>query len=338
MTEQTRLRVGIAGCGNQGGKMAQVIARTPAFIVTACADPNLDAAAKLAASVGYATFHASADDMLEKADVDMVIVATPHHVLADVSLKAIRAGKHVLAEKPIGMNEREAAQVEAAVAQAGVTYMAGYSFRYIGAWQQVAELVQAGAVGEIQAIMGNFGTVPMLSGWRASPETGGGPLLYLGSHLIDQILWLMQDDPVEVYANVRYRSDTRADETSTFQIGFARGATAQCLVTQAADTFFHNLDIYGRDGRVCLRGDSFPNYEIVVVSNTLPGYFEPTYIRPRLAGGQIGSMHVPQLEEFAQAVREHRQPSITIADGRRVLKVMDAVFASDQTGEPVQLA
>ena len=227
MNTQRDLRVGIVGCGYQGSLLAQSIARDTTLQVVACADPDQAAAARVAAISGKAALYASTEEMLQHAVVDAVLVATSHDALYECALAAIAAGKHVLAEKPIGMDEKEAAQLEEAVARAGVCFMAGYSFRYLAAWQKVHELLQAGAVGAIHTITGCFALGPMSSGWAASPATGGGPLLYVGSHLVDQMLWYLDDDPVEVAANIRYRTDTRADETTTFQIRFARGAVAQ---------------------------------------------------------------------------------------------------------------
>src|SRR5437667_1766395 len=92
------------------------------------------------------------------------------------------------------------------------------------------------------------------SGWVAHPETGGGPLLFVGCHLVDLILWFLEDEPLSVYADVQYRSDTGADESSAIQIRFARGALAQCFVTQAGSTFFYEIGIHGRAGKIALRG------------------------------------------------------------------------------------
>jgi predicted dehydrogenase len=336
MENQTPLRVGIVGCGYQGGILAQTMAGGDDLQVTACADPDQAAAARVAAIADKAAVYASVEDMLQHAAVDAVVVATAHHVLYECALAAIRAGKHVLAEKPIGMDEKEAAQLEEAVARANVCFMAGYSFRYIAAWQKVRELLQAGAVGEIHTIAGSIGIEPMSEGWAASPETGGGPLLYVGSHLVDQILWYLGDDPVEVYAGIRYRADTRADETTTFQVRFARGAVAQGVVTQAGADFFNTLDIYGRQGRISLRGVGF-THSVEVVSGALPAYAQPTQLHfPQIADLRL-LMLGPQLAEFAQAIRERRQPACTVTDGRRVLKVLDACLKSNRTGRPVRV-
>jgi predicted dehydrogenase len=336
MDNQTPLRIGIVGCGYQGGILAQAIGRTASLQVTACADPDRMAAAHVAKLAGNVAVYASIEALLQEATVDAVIIATSHDALYEVALAALHAGKHVLAEKPIGMDEKEAAQLEAVVEETNLCFMAGYSFRYIAALQKVHELLQANAVGEILTIAGAIGIGPMSSGWAASPETGGGPLLYVGSHLVDAMLWYLQDDPIAVVADVRYRADTRADEITAFQIQFAHGAMAQGMVTQTASGFFNNLDIYGRQGRISLRGNGF-HYTIDIVSSVVPAYTQPTTIHiPQVDDLRI-LMLLPQLEEFAQAIHEHRQPAVTVTDGRRVLKVLDAIIKSDRTGEPVRI-
>jgi UDP-N-acetyl-2-amino-2-deoxyglucuronate dehydrogenase len=336
MASQTQLRVGIVGCGYQGGILAETIARCESFRVTACADPDQTAAQRVAKIVDHPAVFTSIEAMVEQAEIDAAVIATSHSSLSECALAAIRAGKHVLAEKPLGVNEQQAAQLEEAVAHAKVIFMAGYSFRYIAGLQKVRELLRAGAVGEIQDITGSIGVGPMSQGWRASPATGGGPMLYVGSHLVDEILWYLGEDPVEIYADIRYRVDTQADETTTFQIKFASGATAQGMVTQTATGFFNNLDIFGNQGCISLRGIDFV-YEVRVVSKALPSYAQPTTLHLPQIGDLRILMLLPQLEEFAQAIREQREPSCTVSQGRRVLKVIDAFQASARAGQPVRI-
>jgi predicted dehydrogenase len=336
MDSQGHVSVGIVGCGYQGHLMAQAVARTSGLLLAACADPVKDAAAAVAALAGDVEVHASAEELLAESEVDAVIVATPHHVLCEIALAAIGAGKHVLVEKPIAMNEQEAAKIEEAVAQAGICYMSGYSLRFFVAQKLVYDLLTAGIVGEIQALTAGIGTGP-LGGWFAEAEMGGGALLYLGSHLVDEILWFVQDEPVQVYADVQYRTDTGTDDTAVFQIRFAQGAVAQCLVTQAVEGWFDSVNIYGRRGRIGLASSNWLRYEISVVSTANPAYAQPTVICPSLRGDPIMMMLVPELEEFAAAIQEKRQAAITVSSGRKVLKVLDAVVKSAQTGRPARM-
>jgi predicted dehydrogenase len=334
---QFGLRIGLVGCGYQGGNFVNAIAADKVMRVVACADPDPVAAAATAARAGNAAVHASVEDLLTGSEVDAVIVATSHDALFACSMAAIRAGKPVLVEKPIALNERDAILLQEAAAGKGVCFMSGYSFRHLAAWQKAHELLQAGVVGEIHTICGRIGIGPMSTGWRARLETGGGPMFYVGSHLIDQMLWCMADDPVEVSSHIRRRADTGADETTTFQIKFARGAIAQGMVTQTAiGGLHHALEVHGRQGRLNLNGYGF-TVGLTLVSGVNPAYAQPTAIAfPQIEDLRI-LMHRPQLAEFSAAIRERRQPACSAADGRIALRVIDALFQSDRIGQPVRL-
>jgi phthalate 4,5-cis-dihydrodiol dehydrogenase len=336
MSDRAKLRIGLVGCGWHGGALAQAITRTPALALVACADPDAAAASRAAAIVPDVSTHASVEALLAESEVDAVVIATPHHLLAPVALAAMRFGKHVLAEKPIALNEREAAELAAEAARSGVTYMAGYSFRF-SMGRYLHDLVASGAVGAIRSITGAIGMGPLNDGWIAYPETGGGPLLYVGCHLIDLALWLLGDDPVEVFAQVQRRADTGADETTTLLVRFANGALAQFLVTQAASTFFYELGVHGSAGMIALRGRNFLQFEVEVSSTVLPAYTEPAVIRPGVRRDNIAMMLVPELEAFATAVSAQHQPAITVAAGQQVLRILDAVTESGRLGRPIGL-
>jgi predicted dehydrogenase len=325
------LRVGVVGCGFQGTALAKAAAGTAALRLVACADPDPAAAAGVAALAPGVSAHSSIEALLDRSAVDAVLVATPNYLLCPVSRAAIRAGKHVLAEKPIGLNAQEAATIEGEAARAGVRYMAGYSLRFWLA-RHVHDLLAAGVAGEIRALTGVFACPPLDDGWLGSPETGGGPLLFLGSHLVDMLLWFAGDEVAEVSGSIRRRADTGTDDTSAFRIHFGGGAVAQCLVTQAASTFFFTVDVIGNAGRVTLRGWHWLQFEIEVASTANAAYSQPTVISPYIASDHITMMLVPELEEFARAIGERRAPAITAADGRRVLQVLDAVVAADRRG------
>jgi len=271
MENQTVLRVGLVGCGGHGRNLAQAIVRSKMLRLVACADPDEAAASRAAALAPEVSTHTSVEALLADREVDVILVATPHHLLAPITLAALHSGKHVMAEKPIGLNEREAIEIEQTAAQAGVCFMAGYSFRFLMA-RYVRELLEARVVGEIRMISGAIGFGPMNTGWDAYPETGGGPLLFLGSHLVDMMLWFLNDEPQEVFASVTCRADTGADNISAFQIRFAKGAVAQCLVTQAATELFYEVSLHGSAGHISLRGRSFLHFEIEVTSTVAAAY------------------------------------------------------------------
>lgn len=161
------LRVGLVGCGYQGRCLATAASRTSTVDLVACADPDPAALRSVAALGPAMSTHSSVDTLLDEAAVDAVLVATPSCALYPVSLAAIRAGKHVLVEKPVALNAKQAAHAESEAARAGVTYMAGYSCRFSLA-RHVHDLIAAGLVGEVQAITAQFGCERLDRGWLAS--------------------------------------------------------------------------------------------------------------------------------------------------------------------------
>ena len=330
------LRTGLVGCGMQGSALARAIVRSSSFELAACADRDEAAASRAAALAENVSTHASVESLLAEREVDVIMVATPHHLLAPIALTGLYAGKHVLAEKPIALNAPEAAEIETQAEIADVCYMAGYSFRY-AAGKYIHDMLAKGLVGNIRAMSGNISLGSMDSGWQSRPETGGGPLYFVGTHLIDFFCWLSDDTAAEVYANIDWRSDTGADEITAFQARFTKGALVQGLVRQNAPFFGWTLDIQGDAGRLTAHVAGFTHIELRVISDANESYAEPTVIRPFVWGDHIDFMLVPELEAFATAIRDRQPAPITAADGRRVLSITDAIFESARSGRPTQI-
>jgi predicted dehydrogenase len=95
--------------------------------------------------------------------------------------------------------------------------------------------------------------------------------------------------------------------------------------------------IYGRNGRIGLANSNWLRYEISVFSTTMPAYAEPTTIRPALWGEPVTMMMVAEVEEFGAAIKENRPPAVTASDGRKVLKVLDAVTESARSRGPARI-
>jgi len=336
MESSEKLRTGLVGCGSQGSALAHAIVRSNALELAACADPDEKAASRAAALAANVSTHASVESLLAEREVDVIVVATPHHLLAPIALTGLYAGKHVLAEKPIALNAHEATEIERQAEKAGVCYMSGYSFRY-AAGKYIHEMLTKGLVGNIRGMSGSISVGPMDSGWSSRPETGGGPLYFVGSHLIDCFCWLSSDTATEVYANIGWRSDTGADEITAFQAKFTKGALVQGLIRQNAPSFGWTLDIQGDAGRLTAQVAGFTHIEIRVTSDANDAYTEPTVIRPFVWGDHIEFMLVPELEAFAAAILDRHPAPITAADGRRVLSMIDAIFESARSGRPAQI-
>jgi myo-inositol 2-dehydrogenase/D-chiro-inositol 1-dehydrogenase len=337
VTDRQQLRVGVVGCGTHGTNLALAAARSGLLQVVACADPDESAAQRVARTAPGLSVHGTIDSLLERASVDAVLIATPHDALASSSLAAIDARKHVMVEKPMAMDDTQAREVESAAVEAGMTCMVGYSLRF-STGKYVHDLIAAGHVGDIEAVTGSIRIPPMNRSWMSTTEHGGGPLLYVGCHLVDFLFWFTGDEAVKVSADVRRRADTATDDLSAIQVTLARGGLAQLLVTQTAAAFGYEMHVHGRAGDIGLRARSLFQGEVEVFSSSTPAFREPATIHPVLRGDAITTMLVPELEEFARSIAENRPPAVTAADGRRVLKILDAAVESARTGQAVEVA
>jgi len=270
--------------------------------------------------------------MLAAETLDAAVIAPPHHLLHECCLAAIGAGLHVFVEKPMGVNAREAAEIHAAAGAAGVKLMVGYCLRFNAVRTGLKDLLAQGALGEVTAIVGGKGSRPW-SNWLADPKQGGGQMLFLGSHLIDQVLWLVRSPVESVYAEMTRRQETGVDETSAFTLRFANGVRAELLVSQRAGVSYDFLDVIGSGGRA---RSEWPRMLLDVHSWEEAAFKNPAAIR--VLGDSHRPMYVAELAEFVAAIHEDREPAVTGADAVRTLAVIDAVFASAQAGQPVPVA
>jgi myo-inositol 2-dehydrogenase / D-chiro-inositol 1-dehydrogenase len=203
--------------------------------------------------------------------------------------------------------------------------------RYTPVRLAMRDLLRAGAVGEVGYVTAGKGGVPH-TGWLADPNQGGGQLLFLGSHVTDQLLWLLGSAAERIYAEVEWRRDNGTDATSMYTIRFANGVSAHVACSQADHSSFDYVEFVGAAGRV--RAD-WPTNMLTVHSDVVTAYASPTTIR--VAGDPLDRMYIDELTEFVTALRDGRALAITAEDGVRVLEILDAVVDSGRTGQPVAI-
>ena len=339
MANTNQLRVGLIGCGYQGQWLARAAAEVDAFQLVACTDPDDEAVTAVAAIAGQVQMTGTAEQLIARDDVDVVFIATPHHLLQPYALQAVAAGKHVLAEKPMALNAEQAVGLETAVARSSVIFMAGYSFRYFPLVAQARQLIASGVIGDIQTISAGMLLPHIPSGWLADPASGGGMLGFFGCHMVDRVLWVVNDKPVEVVATVKYHPEYGVDQTSLFQVRFEQGVIAQFNICGSSAGWFDFAHFCGQAGHIYLSMAELPKYALTVSSRVNDEYATPQTSMSNLdRPTAIQQKMVAELQDFAQAILENRQPPVTVVDGRKVLQILDAVILSGQTGQPVALA
>lgn len=251
-------QVALIGCGGVGRKRAEAIAAHPNTRLAAVCDTNAAAATALAAAHGVRVI-AKWEEAVADADVDLVVVATTHDALARISSAALRGGKHVLCEKPVGRNPVEVAEVAAAAGESGRCFRAGYNHRFHPAVAGLHQLVSAGDLGPLLWVRGRYGHGGRPGydrEWRGDPDrAGGGEMLDQGAHLVDLSLWLLGD-----FASVAGHTATAYWNVAPLEdnaFGLFRTAAGQVASLHVSWTQWKNLfslEVCGRDGYASVEG------------------------------------------------------------------------------------
>ena len=249
------IRVAIIGCGLVGQKRARALAGAK---LVACVDPDRSRAGDLARNAKGCAVFPDWRSVIRSDQIDVVIVATPHNLLAEISGAAVREGKHVLVEKPGARNVDELRGLISIAESAGVRVRVGFNHRYHPAFQQARELVDSGKIGSlmfIRARYGHGGRKEYDREWRARPEiSGGGELIDQGTHLIDLAHWFLGEfEEVDGFAHT-YFWEMPVDDNAFLLLKTKEKKVAflHASWTEWKNTF--SFEIYGRGGKLQVDG------------------------------------------------------------------------------------
>ena len=248
-------QVAIVGCGLAGTKRAGALGDSR---LVAVADTDAERARRLADERPGCAAETDWRAVVERPDVEVVIVATTHDSLAPITRAAVEAGKHVLVEKPAARHPSELGAVAAAAREHGVVVRVGFNHRFHPALRQARALVEDGAVGPlmyVRARYGHGGRAGYEREWRARPAVaGGGELLDQGVHLIDLARWFAGD-----LALVAGHLGTFFWEMPVEDNAFVllRSPAGQVAWLHASWTEWKNLfsfEVFGRQGKLQVDG------------------------------------------------------------------------------------
>jgi predicted dehydrogenase len=248
------MNIGIIGCGLIGGKRA---ANTGAHRVVCVADPVTQRAAELAARCG-ADVAADHRDVLKRKDVDAVIVATTHDRLAAITLEALRAGKHVLVEKPGACRAEELQAVRGLAAKSGLVVRIGFNHRFHPALLKAREIFDSGETGPLMFIRGRYGhggRVGYEKEWRANEAiSGGGEAIDQGVHLVDLSRWFLGDFAHVEGCAPTYFWTMPVEDNAFFMLRTASGQTAWLHASWTEWKNMFSFEIYGKTAKLQIDG------------------------------------------------------------------------------------
>lgn len=334
--------VGIIGSGFMGRTHSEAVSRyvQGAHLVAVAGGSR---APQLAADYGV-DLEESVESLLKRADLQAVIVTSPHAAHAEQTIMAAKYGKHVLVEKPMATSIEDCDAMIEACTTAGVNLMAGQSQRYRRGNMIAKRLIQDGAIGrilmveELQLNAGGLGKMPT---WQSGQENVGTMLGY-GVHNLDRLLWFVEDK-VEWVSGITtsYLEEAPVEASSALLIKFRGGVAATLWCTfECPGPGFPNMGFRARvmgdkgmldvDGFGLTKLGTGDGWEIVYEQPQFDFRADP------LAQIRLESFSM-QAQEFINSIGEGRAPAITGEDGRAAVEIALAAHLASATGAAVRL-
>lgn len=334
---------GIVGTGVIAALHAAAIRTLPGARLAAVTDVVAGAAGAFAAARGGAA-EPDLDALLARPDVDVVCVCVPSGLHAEIGVRAARAGKHLVVEKPVDVTLAAADRLIEAARTAGVALTVISQHRFDPGLTELKRLIDEGALGRL--VLGEASTKWYRTqayydsaDWRGTRAMDGGSLMNQGVHYVDLLRWCMGPVTEVTAVCATQAHQVEAEDTALALVRFASGAVGTIMSTTAAYPGFpQRLEITGTGGTVIVQDGQ-------ITRRALTGQDDPDHDGGAEAG--LGAAadpaaievasHAAQLADLLAAVEEGREPAVGGQAGRDALEIICAVYESARTGRTVSL-
>jgi len=356
-----KLRFGILGCGVIGPHHARAIAGLDGAELVAVADVVPELAEKLAGEHECSPY-AGLEEMLSSVDLDAVCVCTPSGMHAEDAITALETGKHVVVEKPVDVTLKAADRLLKVQRAMGGKVAVVSQHRFDAATRAVYEAVDTGEFGRLTSASAEVRWWRSQSyydsgGWRGTWELdGGGVLINQAIHSIDLLQWLMGPvEEVTAHTGLLAHERIEVEDTAVAILKFASGALGTIVATTAAyPGLTATIAVHGDRGSAVIDDDELRYFHAAGEGEEGDAYGagggenQAEEVMDRYgevesgtgAGADPASLslaHRDQIQDFVEAVREGREPSINLEEGRKPLAIIQGIYESSRTGGPVRL-
>ena len=329
------MRIGILGSGFMGGTHARAYAKIPGVEVAAVSSRHLDKAEKLAGEVGA---RATTDDrtIIEDPTIDAISNTLPTHLHPDSTIDALKAGKHVLLEKPFALTAPECDGMIATAGATGRMLMVAHVLRFWGDYVSLVEFVRSGKIGKpLSAFATRLSQVPAWADWFLDPALSGGAVLDLSVHDFDALNWVL-GAPKSVYARGQeFRPGLWNDIHASIDYGGANGFVEGSEFMPEGYPFTCGLKVLCEGGvaEFAFRAGGV-SVEMGGGSSLMvheAGKAYPLTPKP-------GDAYQNQAEYFVACVRDGRAPTLGTAEQARLaVRTANAAKQSFETGAVVAI-
>ena len=343
MNGTEKIRFGIIGCGRIAPKHAESIAALPdAELVAVCdiVPEHAQAFADKYKAVPYTDYR----EMLKRADLDVVTIATPSDLHAPIGIAAAQAGKHVMVEKPMAMTLRSADELIKACQSAGVKLAVIHQNRFNKSIKLLRQALDNGRFGKLthgQATVrwnrddNYYAQAP----WRGTKLQDGGVLMNQSIHNIDLLQWMF--GPVESvfgYTST-YLRKIEMEDVGVAVLKFQSGAVG---IIEAASTIYpqnieETLNVFGETGSVIVGGIAVNRIETWEFPDSMAEQRKIFAAQESDPPNVYGFGHREIIQDMLEAIRQNRTPAIPGEEGRKALEIILAIYRCQATKQPVVL-
>lgn len=347
-----KIGVGLVGSGFVTSIHIESLQRVPSAEVLAVASPTLDHVRGFAERHAIPRWFVDYHQLLEMPEIDLVVFGIPNDLHCEAVLAAAEAGKHVVLEKPMALNLAECDRMIEACRRAGVKLMYAEELCFTPKYVRLKQLIESGAVGRPHLIKQSEKHDGPHSAWFWDVErSGGGVTFDMGCHALEFFRWILSgpdcaDRPraTSIYAQMGthvHGDKTRGDDEALIIVEFENGCT--CLAEESwakPGGMDDRAEVYGSEGVAyadLLRGNAIHTYSrtgydyAVEKAGSTQGWSFTIY-------EEAWNYGFPQeMAHFVECVRDDKQPIVTGEDGRAVLEMVMAAYASAGQGRKIAL-
>ncbi len=340
---------GIVGTGVIAAMHAAAIATLPGARLVAVTDVAAEAAAAFAAARAQpdpCAAEPSLDALLARPDVDVVCVCVPSGLHAEVGVRAARAGKHLVVEKPIDVTLAAADRLIEAARAAGVLLTVISQHRFDPGLVELKRLLGGGVLGRLvlaEASTKWYRTQGYYdsAAWRGTWAMDGGSLMNQGVHYVDLLRWCMGPATEVTAVCATQAHQIEAEDTALAIVRFGSGAVGTILSSTAAFPGFpQRLEVTGTGGTVIIEDGRIVRRAFGARAGTDPRTGPGDGADPGAAADPAAidvASHAAQIADLLAAIEEGREPAVDGQAGRDALEIVCAVYESARTGRTVRL-
>lgn len=299
--------------------------------IIAIASRNIDKAKTIANNFNIPNYYGSYEEILENDEIEAIYNPLPNHLHVPWSIKCLKAGKHVLVEKPIGISSVEAQKLfEESEKYPDLKIMEAFMYRHHPQWEKARDLVKCGAIGKVKTILSSFSfNDDDPNSIVNNKKYGGGSLMDVGCYPISLSRFIFNSEPKKVLGCIEYHSEFGVDSVASAILKFEEGTSSFFSSIHLEER--QQAQIFGTNGIIEFQMPFNP------IANKLSKIFLHKNNKTQEIIFEDCDQYTIQADLFSLSILNNTKVPTSLIDGVNNMKVIEAIIESDKLGKEVIL-